>query len=88
MHNQESMKPALRCSCDHINPLPTKFAAMASHKPMIINFIWMFNTRRYTSVHGFCFFKLFLIVSKGLTVLPTSVINELTGGWGLGIVTI
>ncbi len=28
-------------------------------------FIWGFNTRRYTPVHGFCF-KLFLKVGKGL----------------------
>ncbi len=25
-----------------------------------------FNTRRYTLVHGFCFFKLFLMVGKEL----------------------
>ncbi len=30
-------------------------------------FIWGFNTRRYTLVHGFCFFKLFLMVGKELS---------------------
>ncbi len=29
-------------------------------------FIWGFNTRCYTLVHGFCFFKLFLMVGKEL----------------------
>ncbi len=29
-------------------------------------YIEVFNTRRYTLVHGFCFFKLFLMVGKGL----------------------
>ncbi len=31
------------------------------------NLYGRFNTRRYISVHGFCYFKLFLMVGKGLT---------------------
>ncbi len=29
-------------------------------------FIWVFNTRRYTIVHGFCLFKLLLMGGKEL----------------------
>ncbi len=32
------------------------------------NLYGIFNTRRYTLVHGFCFFKLFLMVGKELKV--------------------
>ncbi len=37
-------------------------------------FIWgfYFNTRRYTLVHGFCFFKLFLMVGKELILWGNS----------------
>ncbi len=40
-----------------------------SHAPRHVaygNLYGVFNTRRYTLVHGFCFFKLFLMVGKEL----------------------
>ncbi len=43
----------------------TAFAVMVSHKPIRI-YMGGFSTRRYILVHGFCFFKLFLMVGKEL----------------------
>ncbi len=43
-----------------VNPLPTLDAPMrhdlSELSISLWEFIWGFNTRRYTSVHGFCFF--------------------------------
>ncbi len=50
------------------NPLPINAAHVASwafHKPNL------YGDSRYTSVHGFCLFWLFLMVGKGLKVFCT-----------------
>ncbi len=41
----------------------TPYGVMVSHKLMGI---YIFNTRRYTIVHGFCLYKLFLMGGKEL----------------------
>ncbi len=40
------------------------------------NLYWRFNTRRYSSVHGFCFFQLLLAVGKGLRVCVARVLTR------------
>ncbi len=58
--------------CAHLkHPLPTNDAPVRHDLCELSISLWGgFNTRRYTPVHGFCFFKLFLMVGKGLIGHP------------------
>ncbi len=57
----------------HINSLPTNDGKcrhdLCELSISLWEFIWVFNTRRYTLVHGFCFFRLFLMVGKELSAM-------------------